>query len=165
MNDSREQSGVIQRQQPRSHQQRITLTAPTTASQEFEESPVSATSEPDPPPGRDAQPARPRRLTRAQQLTLSVVPDDILAQVAIQAVLAALHDTTDPLDLFVRQQRPEEEHALVRSLLGTDSATGDVFNLMDCGFLLRWQELTSDGRGPEELPPLPRRSGPQQLFP
>ena len=38
-------------------------------------------------------------------------------------------------------------------------------NVIDSGYLLRWQELTSNGRGPEELPPLRPRSGPQRLFP
>jgi hypothetical protein len=84
---------------------------------------------------------------------------------AIQAVLAVLRDTTDPLDLFVRHQHAEEEYALVRSLVGSDRTIDDLLNLMDSGFLLRWQELTSDGSGPEELPPLTRRSGPQRLFP
>jgi hypothetical protein len=31
-----------------------------------------------------------------------------------------------------------------------------VLDLIDSGYLLRWHELTSDGRGPEELPPLRR---------
>jgi hypothetical protein len=137
---------------------------------------VSVTPEPDPRnTGRPSQPAR--RLTRVQQLTLNVwrhasaavsrrvMPGDILDQVAIQAVVAALHDTTDPLDLFVRHQHGEEEYALVRSLVAPDRTTDDMLNLLDSGFLLRWQELTGHGRGPEELPPLTRRSGPQRLLP
>jgi hypothetical protein len=60
-----------------------------------------------------------RRLNRVQQLTLTtwrhasasvarnVMPNDILAHVAIHAVLGALRDTSDPLDLFVRHQHGE----------------------------------------------------------
>lgn len=138
---------------------------------------MSATPEPDPRnTDRDNQPAR--RLTRVQQLTLNVwrhaaatvsrrvMPDDVLAQVAIQAVLAALSDTTDPMELFVRHHHAEEEYALVASLVAPERTTDDMLNLLDSGFLLRWQELTSDGRGPEELPPLRRAmDGPRRLLP
>lgn len=138
---------------------------------------MSVTPEPDPySTGRSRQPIK--RLTRLQQLTLNVwrhasaavsrrvMPNDVLAQVAIQAVRAALRDATDPLELFVRHQHCEEEYALVGSLIASDRTTDDMrFNLLDSGFLLRWQELTSDGRGPEELPPLTRRIGPQRLLP
>jgi hypothetical protein len=136
---------------------------------------VSATPEPDPRVhGRGRQPAR--RLTPLQQLDLNlwrraaaavtrqVPPDDVLAHVAIQAVLAVVRDTTDPVELFARHHNGEDEYGLVVSIAGERSCN-DVLNLIDSGYLLRWQELTSDGRGPEELPPLPRRSGPQRLFP
>jgi len=133
---------------------------------------VSVTPEPDPrSAGRSSEPAR--RLTRLQQLTLTtwrhasarvtrrVTRNDILAHVAISAVVAVLRDTTDPLELFVRHHHGEEEFALVSSLAAADRSSDDVLDLLDSGFLLRWQELTSDGRGPEELPPLTRRRGPQ----
>lgn len=138
---------------------------------------MSTTPEPDPrSTNRGQQPSR--RLNRVQQLTLTtwrhasdsvdrhVTPNDILAHVAIHAVLATLRDTSDPLDLFVRHQHGEEEFALVSSLAAADRARDELFDLFDTGFLLRWQELTSDGHGPEELPPL-RRSldGPQRLLP
>ena len=79
---------------------------------------------------RGQQPSR--RLNRVQQLTLTtwrhasasvgrhVMPNDILAYVAIHAVLGALRDTSDPLDLFVRHQHGEEEFALVSSLAAAD---------------------------------------------
>jgi hypothetical protein len=82
----------------------------------------------------------------------------------MHAVVAVLRDTTDPLELFIRHHHGEEEYALVRSLAG-ERSTDDQLDLLDSGFLLRWQELTRDGTGPEELPPLTRGFGPQRLFP
>jgi hypothetical protein len=134
---------------------------------------VYATPEPDP---HTQGGQRENRLTRLQQLDLNVwrhaaaavarrvPPDDILAHVAIQIVLAVLRDTTDALDLFKRHRNGEDEYGLVSSIAGVRSSD-ELLNLIDSGYLLRWQELTSDGRGPEELPPLQPRSGPQQLFP
>ena len=71
---------------------------------------MSTTPQPDPrETGRDRLPTR--RLTRLQQLTLTtwrhastrvgrhVAPNDILAHVAMHAVVAVLRDTTDPLEL------------------------------------------------------------------
>ena len=135
---------------------------------------MSATPEPDPRIDGRQQPTK--RLTRLQQLTLNVwrhaaatvarrvPPDDVLAHVAIQAVLAVVRDTTDPLALFTRHHNGEDEYGLVCSIAGVRSCD-ELLNLIDSGYLLRWQELTSDGRGPEELPPLRPRSGPQRLFP
>ena len=136
---------------------------------------MSATPEPDPRnQGQRRQPAG--RLTRIQQLDLNLwrraaatvvrhlPPEDVLAQVAIHAVLGIVRDTTDPLDLFARHGNGEDEYAFVVSIVGERSCN-DVLNLIDSGYLLRWQELTSNGRGPEELPPLRPRSGPQRLFP
>ena len=138
---------------------------------------MSVTPEPDPRSTNHDHPPT-RRLNRVQQLTLTtwrhasasvdrrVSPNDVLAHVAIHAVLAALRDTTDPLDLFVRHQHGQEEFALVSSLAEADHSRDELFNLYDAGFLLRWQELTSNGRGPAELPPLRRvMDGPQRLFP
>ena len=135
---------------------------------------MSATQEPDPlTPGPAHQP---RRLTRLQQLTLNVwrhasatverqvPPDDEFARVAIHAVLAVVRDTLDPIELFSRYHNGEEEAGLVTSIVGQRSCD-DLLNLIDSGSLMRWQELTSDGGGPEELPPLRPRSGPQRLFP
>ena len=77
-----------------------------------------------------------RRLTRAEQLTLTtwrwafvalcrqVEPQDLLPQVALQAVLARLRDCTDPLQLFGRHCSPEAEFALVASLLTEESPPG-----------------------------------------
>ena len=138
---------------------------------------MSATPEPDPHNIDRAQQPRPC-LNRVQQLTLNtwrhasnsvgrhVMPNDVLAHVAVQAVLAALRDTADPLDLFLRHQHGEEEFALVSSLAAADRSRDELFNLFDTGFLLRWQELTSNGHGPQELPPLRRAmDGSQRLFP
>ena len=66
-----------------------------------------------------------RRLTRAEQLTLTtwrwafvtlcreVEPQDLLPQVALQAVLAQLRDYTDPLQLFGRHGSAAADFALV----------------------------------------------------
>jgi hypothetical protein len=120
----------------------------------------------------------PKRLNRLQQLTLNVwrlaslrvsrdvSPTDVLAHAAIQASLAVLRDTTDALELFRRHESRGEEFALVASLVGEDRTRDTVHDLLDSAFLLRWVELTGDGRGPEELPPLRRRPcGPPPLFP
>jgi hypothetical protein len=80
-----------------------------------------------------------------------VAPDDILAHAAVQAVLAVLRDTADPLELFARHHHGEHEYGLVVSI-AAERSTDEVLDLIDSGYLLRWQELTSDGRGPEELP-------------
>ena len=110
-----------------------------------------------------------RRLTRLQQLTLNtwrrasaqvsrdVGPTDILAQVAICAALSVLRDTNNPIALFARHEARAEEFALVASLAFPDRSRDALHDLLDTAFLLRWAELTSDGCGPEELPPLSRR--------
>jgi hypothetical protein len=95
-----------------------------------------------------------------------VAPTDILASAAIHASLAALRDTNDALELFRRHDARHEEFALVASLVGLDRTRDAVHDLLDSAFLLRWIELTSDGRGPQELPPLIRRPcGPPPLLP
>jgi len=129
---------------------------------------VSAMPEPERrAPNGSNNPAR--RLTRLQQLTLNtwrrasaqvardVAPNEVLAQVAIYAALAVLRDTTDPLALFARHDARAEEFALVTSLAPHDSSRDALHDLLDTAFLLRWAELTSNGCGPEELPPLTRR--------
>jgi hypothetical protein len=133
---------------------------------------VSATPEPD--AHTQGQPRA--RLTRLQQLDLNVwrhasatvmrrvPPDDVLAHVAVQAVLAVLRDIRDPLELFARHHNGEHEYGFVLSIAG-ERPTDELLNLIDRGYLLRWQELTSNGRGPEELPPIRPSSGPQRLFP
>lgn len=117
-----------------------------------------------------------QRLTRVQQLTLTtwrhasakvardVSPNDVLAQAAVCAVLAILSDVAHPVALFARHADRAEDFALVSSLAGPGSSRDDVHDLVDTGFLLRWTELTSNGRGPEELPPLTRRIGHQSLL-
>jgi len=136
---------------------------------------VPATPEPEhrAPAGNNEPP---RRLTRVQQLTLTtwrhasakvardVWPNDVLAQAAVCAVLAVLRDVAHPLALFARHTDRAEEFALVTSLAGPGSSRDDLHDLVDTGFLLRWTELTSNGRGPEELPPLTRRIGHKSLL-
>jgi hypothetical protein len=134
---------------------------------------------PDPRPEDEGQPHR-ARLTRWQQLDLNVwrhaaasvarkvPPDDLLAHVAVHAVLGVLRATTDPIELFTRHGdtghgRADADYSLVISIAG-ERSTDELMNLMDSGYLLRWQELTSDGRGPQELPPL-RPSGPRPSRP
>ena len=69
-------------------------------------------------------------------------------------------------DLFRRHDARHEEFALVASLVGQDRTRDAVHDLLDSAFLLRWMELTSNGRGPQELPPLIRRPcGPPPLLP
>lgn len=133
-----------------------------------------------PDPERRAATGRnepPQRLTRLQQLTLTtwrhasgkvardVPPNDVLAQVAICAVRAVLNDVAYPLALFARHAAGSEEFALVASLAAHESSRDELHDLMDTAFLLRWTELTSNGHGPEELPPLTRRFGHQPLLP
>lgn len=134
---------------------------------------------PEPEPNSTAAPnLSSKRLSRLQQLTLNVwrlasarvmreVPaTDILASAAIYAALGALRDTTDPLQLFRRHDARAEEFALVASLVGQDRTRDAVHDLLDSAFLFRWIELTSDGRDPQELPPLSRRPcGPPPLLP
>ncbi len=110
-----------------------------------------------------------RRLTRLQQLTLNtwrrasaqvsrdVAPTDILAQVAIRAALAVLRDTNSPIALFARHDARAEEFALLSSVAPPARSRDSLHDLLDTAFLPRWAELTSDGSGPEELPPLTRR--------
>ena len=111
-----------------------------------------------------------RRLTRTEQLTLTtwrwafvalcrqVEPQDLLPQVALQAVLAQLRACTDPLQLFARHRSAAAEFAVVANLLPEQRCRALDHDLVDSAFLLRWNELTADGSGPEELPPLtPRR--------
>jgi hypothetical protein len=69
-----------------------------------------------------------------------------------------LRDTTDPLHLFPRHDARAEEFALVASLVAPERSRDEVHDLLDGAFLLRWLELTSNGRGPEELPPLAPRA-------
>jgi hypothetical protein len=124
-----------------------------------------------PAPGTPVATSGPRRLTRAEQLTLTtwrwafvtlcrnVQPQDLLPQVALQAVLARLRDCSDPLQLFVCHRSPDAEFGLVASLLPEEHRRTLDHDLVDSAFLLRWNELIADGHGPEELPPLtPRRA-------
>jgi hypothetical protein len=137
---------------------------------------VSATPEPERHVANESH-ERPTRLTRIQQLTLNtwrrasarvtldVSPNDVLAQVAIYASLAVLRNTSDPVRLFARHETRAEEFALVTSLAHERSREA-LHDLLDSAFLLRWLEVTSNGRGPEELPPLsPRPFGHQPLLP
>ena len=122
-----------------------------------------------PVPTHDS-PRHPDRLNRYQQLTLTtwrfaaikvnrcLDPTDMLAHVAVQTVLATLRDVDQPLALFSRHQTAEPEYALVNSLLRESPHRELALDLLDAAFLGRWNELIADGCGPEELPPLRRRT-------
>jgi hypothetical protein len=98
-------------------------------------------------------------------VTRDVSPNDVLAQVAICASLAVLRETTYRLGLFARHEARSEEFALAASLAAAGRSRDAMHDLLDCAFLLRWLELTSNGHGPQELPPLIRRPcGPPPLF-
>jgi hypothetical protein len=110
------------------------------------------------------------RLNRHQQLTLNTwrlaaaklereVPAiAVLEQAAVHAVLAALRDVPTPVALFVRHAHALPEFELIRSLVEEKPREQDLtFDVLDTGFLLRWNELVADGSGPEELPPLRRQ--------
>src|SRR5919206_4844324 len=91
-----------------------------------------------------------RRLTRAEQLTLTtwrwafvalcrqVEPQDLLPQVALQAVLARLRGCTDPLQLFARHRSAAAEFAVVANLLPEARRRVLDHDLVDSAFLLRW---------------------------
>ena len=125
-----------------------------------------------PPVGRTAAPAASvsTRLTRLQQLTLTtwrraaakvdreVAPNAVLEQAAICVVLAVLRDTAEPMALFARHAHAIDEFALLTSIVPRDRRPSLDHDLLDTAFLLRWQELTSGGRGPQELPPLVRKA-------
>jgi hypothetical protein len=118
-----------------------------------------------------SQPIHPhvQRLSRAQQLTLTtwrfaarklervLEPSDLLERVAVHVVLGTLREVNEPIALFARHATAQPEFALVQSLVSTSAHSELDFDVLDTGFLLRWNELVADGRGPEELPPLRRR--------
>jgi hypothetical protein len=109
------------------------------------------------------------RLTRLQQLTLTtwrraaakvdreVARNAVLEQAAICVVLAVLRDTAEPTALFARHAHAIDEFTLLTSIVPRDRRPSLDHDLLDTAFLLRWQELTSGGRGPQELPPLVRK--------
>jgi hypothetical protein len=71
------------------------------------------------------------------------------------AVLAILRDVPNPVAPFVRHAQALPEFELIRSLVDERPRDDDLtFDVLDTGFLLRWNELVADGSGPEELPPL-----------
>jgi hypothetical protein len=106
------------------------------------------------------------RLSRYQQLTLTtwryastrieriLDPSAVLEQTAVHIVLATLREVTEAMELFGRHATAEPEFALVKSLVDETDDRGLPFDLLDTAFLARWRELTADGCGPEELPPL-----------
>ena len=111
-----------------------------------------------------------QRLSRVQQLTLNtwrlaaaklarvLDPYSVLEQAAVHATLGALRDIDKPLDLFGRHAEAQPEFALITSLVHATPGADLAYDILDTAFLLRWNELVSDGTGPEELPPLQPRS-------
>jgi hypothetical protein len=114
---------------------------------------------------------QPLRLTRVQQLTLNtwrwaavklrrvLDPRAIHEQAALQALLASLRDVDEPTALFKRHAEAYPEFALITSVVPSERQAVLAYEILDTAFLLRWNELVADGRGPEELPPLRARSG------
>ena len=112
------------------------------------------------------QPSQPTRLTRVQQLSLNtwrraaatldrvLAPHAVLEHAALHAVLASLRDLDQPLLLFARHASAYPEFALITSLVPAEGNAALVYDILDTAFLLRWNELVADGRGPQELPPL-----------
>jgi hypothetical protein len=118
---------------------------------------------------------RVQRLSRLQQLTLNtwrlaatklervLDPCSLLEQAALHAVLGALRDVAEPLALFRRHAEAHPEFALIASVVEATRHEDLAYDILDTAFLLRWNELVADGRGPEELPPLrPRAAAPDQ---
>ena len=108
------------------------------------------------------------RLTRVQQLTLNtwrwaqaklrrvLDPTAVLEHAALHAVLASLRDVEEPVELFARHAEAYSEFSLISSLLSSDRQSVFGYEILDSAFLMRWNELTAAGNGPEELPPLRR---------
>ena len=115
--------------------------------------------------------ARPTHcLSRMQQLTLTtwrladtklqrvLNPFSVLEQAALHAALATLRAVDDPVALFGRHAAAHAELALITSLVPATPGADLSYDILDSAFLLRWNELVADGRGPQELPPLRPRS-------
>src|SRR5712691_11348054 len=108
------------------------------------------------------------RLTRVQQLTLNtwrwaqaklrrvLDPSALLEHAALHAVLASLRNVEEPVELFDRHAEAYAEFSLISSLLSSDRQSVFGYEILDSAFLMRWNELTAAGNGPEELPPLRR---------
>jgi hypothetical protein len=110
------------------------------------------------------------RLTRIEQLTLNtwrwafrklsrvLDPNAILEYAALHAVLASLRDLDEPSALFRRHAKAYPEFALITSVVPPARQAALAYDILDCAFLMRWNELLANGRGPEELPPLRARA-------
>lgn len=113
--------------------------------------------------------SQPARLSRIEQLTLNtwrwafrklsrvLDPNAILEYAALHAVLASLRDLEEPSALFRRHTKAYPEFALITSVVPPERQAALAYDILDCAFLLRWNELVANGRGPEELPPLRAR--------
>src|SRR5215210_2683379 len=107
-----------------------------------------------------------QRLNRLQQLTLTtwryaarkldrvLEPYALLEQTAMHACQAALRDVDQPVDLFARHATAVPEFNLIVSLVHDTPGQDLAYDLLDAGFLNRWNELVAVVGGPEELPPL-----------
>jgi hypothetical protein len=108
-----------------------------------------------------------RRLTRLEQLTLNtwrwaavtlqntLARPAVMEEAAVHAVLAALRDVENPVDLFARHRHGQPEFHLIQSVLPNNGRPGLPHDILDTAFLLRWTELAVTGVTPEELKPLP----------
>jgi hypothetical protein len=114
-----------------------------------------------------------RRLTRLEQLTLNtwrwaavtlqntLAPPAVLEEAALHAVLAALRDVENPVDLFARHAHGQPEFHLIQSELADDHRPGLPHDILDTAFLLRWTELAVTGVTPQESKPLPPAKAPE----
>jgi hypothetical protein len=108
-----------------------------------------------------------RRLTRLEQLMLNtwrwaavtlqntLNPPAIIEEAALHAVLAALRDVENPVELFARHAHGQPEFQLILSVLPDGHRTGLPHDILDTAFLIRWTELAATGDAPQELRPLP----------
>ena len=107
-----------------------------------------------------------RRLTRLQQLMLNtwrwaavalqdtLVSPAIMEEAALHAVLAAIRDIDNPVDLFARHAHTQPEFQLILSVMPDGRPRGLPHDILDTAFLLRWTELVATGNALQELKPL-----------
>ena len=67
----------------------------------------------------------------------------MLEYAALHAVLARLRDMDEPLQLFARHATAHAELALVTSLVSGSAHEALAYDLLDAGFLARWNELVA----------------------
>jgi hypothetical protein len=91
-------------------------------------------------------------------------PCSLLERAAVCATLGTLRNVDSPLGLFRRHAEVHPEFALIISLVRSAGREDLAYDILDTAFLMRWNELVAAGNGPEELPPLRRRSAAADQF-